>query len=69
MKRKKQIACCSCSKYPLEKDEVGASKKLIGMDSEQCYCIECLAAYLEVTPEDIQDKIEMFKEDGCTLFK
>lgn len=28
-----------------------------------------LAAYLEVTPEDIQDKIQMFKEDGCELFK
>ncbi len=25
--------------------------------------------YLEVTPEDIQDKIQMFKEDGCELFK
>ena len=69
MKRNKQIACCSCNKFPLEKDEVGASKKLLGTDMDQCYCIDCLAAYLEVTPEDIHEKIQMFKEDGCTLFK
>ena len=69
MKKNKLIACSSCGKYPLAKDEIGASKKLLGTDSEQCYCIDCLAAYLEVTPEDIQDKIQRFKEDGCTLFK
>ena len=64
-----QVPCISCGKYPLEKDEIGASKKLLGTDTDQLYCIDCLAAYLEVTPEDIQDKIQMFKEDGCTLFK
>ena len=69
VKRVLQVSCSSCGKYPLAKDEVGASKKLLGTDTEQMYCIDCLAAYLEVTPEDIQDKIQMFKEDGCTLFK
>lgn len=69
MKKILHFSCTSCGKYPLEKDEVGASKKLLGTDTEQFYCIDCLAAYLEVTPEDIQDKIQMFKEDGCTLFK
>ena len=69
VKRVLQVSCSSCGKYPLAKDEVGASKKLLGTDTEQLYCIDCLAAYLEVTPEDIQDKIQMFKEDGCTLFK
>ena len=43
--------------------------KLLGKDIREYYCIECLAAYLEVTPEDVKDKIEMFKEDGCELFK
>ena len=54
---------------PLTKDEIGASKKLLGLDTPELYCIDCLAAYLEATPEDIQDKIQMFKEDGCELFK
>ena len=69
MKTKKQYECSSCRKMPLTKDEIGASKKLLGIDTPELYCIDCLAAYLEVTPEDIQDKIQMFKEDGCELFK
>ena len=68
MKRKVNLSCVSCQKFPLNRDEVGASRKLIGMDTEQFYCIDCLAAYLEVTSEDIEDKIQMYKEDGCTLF-
>lgn len=69
MRSKKIYSCSSCRKTPLSKDEVGVSKKLLGLDTDQFYCIDCLAAYLEVTPEDIQDKIQMFKEDGCELFK
>ena len=69
MRIKKIFSCASCRKMPLSKDEIGASKKLLGTDTQELYCIECLAAYLEVTPEDIQDKINMFKEDGCELFK
>ena len=69
MKHMKVFACTSCEKTPLSKDEVGASKKLLGTDTKELYCIECLAAYLEVSADDIQDKIQMFKEDGCELFK
>ena len=69
MKHKKECTCTSCGKMPLTKDEVGASNKMLGTTTKELYCIDCLAAYLEVTPEDIQDKIQMFKEDGCELFK
>ena len=69
MRIKKEAACTSCRKHPLTKDEIGASKKLLGTETTELYCIECLAAYLEVTPEDIEEKIRMFKEDGCELFK
>lgn len=69
MKIKKQHECTSCRKMPLTKDEIGASKKLLGINTSELYCIDCLAAYLEVTAEDIEDKIQMFKEDGCELFK
>lgn len=65
----KRYECTSCRKTPLAKDEIGASKKLLGLETEELYCIDCLAAYLEVTPEDILDKIQMFKEDGCQLFQ
>lgn len=69
MRKGKVSTCCSCMKTPLEKDEVGISKKLLGEDAQNLYCLDCLAAYLEVNVEDIYDKIQMFKEDGCTLFK
>ena len=69
MKAKMVHTCTSCRKTPLSKDEIGASKKLLGLDTPELYCIDCLSAYLEVTPEDIQDKIQMFKEDGSELFK
>lgn len=61
--------CYVCGKDPLNKDEVGLTKKLIDKKAKQFYCIGCLAAYLEVTEEELINKIEEFKDEGCTLFK
>ncbi len=68
MKLKRNYECVSCKKNPLSKDEIGVSKKILGRDTKELFCIDCLSAYLEVTPEDILDKIQEFKEDGCELF-
>ncbi len=64
---KKKI-CYVCGKKPLNKDEIGLTKKLIDKESPVFYCLPCLADYLEVTPEELMAKIEDFKEAGCTLF-
>ncbi len=61
--------CVSCGKEELSKDEIGLTKKLISKDTSSFYCIDCLAEYLGVTADELQDKIEEFKEEGCTLFK
>ena len=61
--------CCVCGKNPISKDEIGLTKKLIGKDSQEFYCLDCLADYLEVTSEELIAKIEEFKEEGCALFK
>lgn len=61
--------CISCNKTGLVRNEIGINKKLLGKDTENFYCLNCLAEYLEVTPQDILDKIEEFKEDGCKLFE
>lgn len=66
MKRKK-VECCECRKT-LVKDEVALCKKLLGTDTEVFYCIDCLAAYLECTKQDLEIKIQEFKEQGCALF-
>ena len=61
--------CSSCFKNPLTKDEIGINKKLLGKDIKTFFCMDCLAAYLETSKEDILAKIEEFKEQGCTLFQ
>ena len=62
------VSCISCGKDRLSKDEIGINKKLINDNIENFYCLDCLANYLEVSTQDILDKIEEFKEEGCTLF-
>ena len=61
--------CYVCGKENLSKDEIGITKKLIDKKTKKFYCISCLAEYLEVTEEELLDKIEEFKNEGCTLFQ
>ena len=61
-------SCAACGKEPLSRNEIGINKKLLGQGVESFYCLDCLADYLEVTPQDILDKIEEFKAEGCKLF-
>lgn len=64
----KIIKCFLCEKE-LSKNEIALTKKLIDLKAKDYYCIDCLASYLEVTKEELLDKIEEFKSEGCTLFK
>ena len=65
----KKRACVSCGKEITKKNEIGINKKLLGERISAFYCMDCLAEYLEVTVQDILDKIEEFKEQGCKLFE
>lgn len=65
----KKQECKICFKSPLSKDEVGINKKLLGAGMKTFFCLDCLADYLDCTAEEILDKIEGFKENGCALFK
>lgn len=60
-------SCVECNKS-LSKDEVALSQKMLGCDVSDFYCIECLAEYLECDRDDLEVKIQEFKEQGCTLF-
>ncbi len=62
------IECSSCKKKPLSKNEVGICKKLLGKSPKAYFCLDCLASYLDTTVEDLEEKIEEFKEEGCKLF-
>ncbi len=61
--------CLACGKKPLNKDTIGINKKLLGKRILDFYCMDCLADYLGCTVEDLLEKIEEFKEEGCDLFK
>jgi uncharacterized protein YlaI len=62
------IECVSCGKKYLDKNTIGINKKMLGTDISTFYCLDCLAEYLDTTVEELLEKIEEFKEEGCTLF-
>ena len=65
----KNYKCVACGKINLDKDTVGVNRKLLGTDVKSFYCMDCLADYLGCTSQDILEKIEEFKEEGCKLFQ
>lgn len=64
----KKIKCISCGKDISSRDTLGINKKLLGENINNFYCLDCLADYLGCEVQDILDKIEEFKEEGCKLF-
>lgn len=61
--------CLACRKKPLDKNTIGINKKMIGNQVKTFYCMDCLADYLGCSVDDLLEKIEEFKEEGCILFK
>ena len=68
MSKRKQVNCAYCGKENLSRNIIGLNKKLIGTQSERMMCLPCLAEYLEVDTDLLLDKIEEFKNQGCTQF-
>ena len=63
-----KVKCVNCGRTDLDKNTIGINKKLLGKDVSTYYCMDCLADYLGCEVQDILDKIEEFKEEGCKLF-
>ncbi len=59
---------CYCCQKELSKDDIGLCKKLLGKKIKQFFCREHLAEILDTDVEVLTEKIEQFKEEGCTLF-
>lgn len=61
--------CQYCSEE-LNRDTIGLNKKLFGRDivKERLMCLDCMAGILECTVDDLKEKIEEFKDEGCRLF-
>ena len=63
----KKIRCRQCD-GEVAKDAASLNKKLVSKSVTRYFCLECLADYLEVSTENLIEKIEEFKAEGCTLF-
>ncbi len=61
------VCCKKCGKE-LTYDEIGLHRKLVNRGATEFWCIECLGEYYSISVEALRKKIEVFKEQGCTLF-
>jgi hypothetical protein len=52
----------------VDKDAVGLNKKLLGRGIARFLCMTCLAEHLDISVDNLYDKIEDFKNQGCKLF-
>ena len=59
--------CFYCNQE-LSKDDTALCKKLLGKKIKQFFCREHLAELLDTDVDALTEKIEQFKEEGCTLF-
>lgn len=61
---------CQYCRKTLSRDEVGLNKKLLEPETKngKFTCIPCLAEILEVEQEELHEKVEEFKREGCKLF-
>lgn len=60
-------SCYQCGRR-LTRDETALYRKLFNRGAERFLCLTCQAAHLRVTEELLREKIEEFREYGCTLF-
>ncbi len=60
--------CCQCGKEPLDKIEIGATKKFIHRAATEYWCKECMCKRFKISGEYFDMKIEQFKNQGCLLF-
>jgi hypothetical protein len=61
--------CSICGKPHLDKNAIGINIKLRGEKVKDFFCLDCLAENLCCEVQDILDKIEEFRNEGCKLFE
>ncbi len=59
--------CMKCGEK-LTPFDIGLHRKLINRGAMEFMCIRCLAEKFKVSVERLEEKIEEYREWGCTLF-
>jgi hypothetical protein len=62
-----QFSSCHCGS-PLQLDTLSLNRKLLGEHSKKLYCLACMANLFECAVEDVVNKLDAFKREGCRLF-
>ena len=65
----KQVYCFVCGKENLTRNEIGLNKKLLGRGIRKFHCMDCLAEYLGLSLEELEERIQSFKDSDCKLFE
>lgn len=60
---------CKYCNSDIIKDVLALNKKLLGRKIVNYLCLDCLSEYIDCSKEDLNIKIDEFKESGCGLFK
>ena len=63
-----KIKKCKACGADLKKDWIALHKKILDVNAKEFYCINCLADTFSCDIDELNIKIEEFKEEGCTLF-
>ncbi len=66
---RRTIKCRFCGET-VDKDSVALNKKMVSrkMPNDSMVCLQCMADTLDCTVEDLRDKIEEYRNEGCRLF-
>ncbi len=60
---------CAICKRELAQNDIGAYKKFVSRGAKDSFlCRGCLAKKLNIPQAQLDEKIEYFKSQGCTLF-
>lgn len=59
--------CKQCNK-PLTQDERAIYLRMVNRGAKEYLCIPCLAEFFKCSIGDIEKRIVLLKEMGCTLF-
>lgn len=59
--------CIVCTRA-VTRDEIAMTRKLVNRGAEQFYCLPCLARRFDATLPQLLERMQAFKDMGCTLF-
>ena len=59
--------CMKCGRT-LTADEIGIYKRMVNRGADKYLCASCLAEHFHISEDLIYEKIEHFRQMGCTLF-